>query len=115
MTHFSERCDTLQGETFHTVGEHLFTFDEGDSSSSQSINCHSRQHAAEKHKILRKIYYLAQPAMTPENATDPDLLDDGILLNRDDENRIEPPSEQYKTHGVQIENTCFDLNTENIF
>ena len=46
--------------------------------------------------------------MTPENATDPDLLDDGILLNKDDENRIEPPSEHYNEHWVQIENNCFD-------
>ena len=42
--------------------------------------------------------------MTSANAPDPDLLEDGILLYRDNEKRIGPSLKQYNEHGVQREN-----------
>ena len=46
--------------------------------------------------------------MSPAYAPDLDLLNDAILLDREDENRIGPSSEKYNKHGVLIENNCFD-------
>ena len=93
---------------YRTVKEQQFTFEGGDSSSSQTIGCNSRQNVAEDYTILRKIHLSARPAVIPVNALDLDLLNDDILLDRDDENRMGPSSEQYNEHGVQIENNCFD-------
>ena len=93
---------------YRTVKEQQFTFEGGDSSSSQTIGCNSRQNVAEEHTILRKIYHTARPVMSPAYAPDLDLLNDAILLDREDENRVGPSSEQYNEHGVQIENNCFD-------
>ena len=67
---------------YHTVKEQQFTFEGGDSSSSRSIDCNSRQHVVEEYTILRKIHLSARPTVIPVNAPDLDLLDDGILLER---------------------------------
>ena len=78
------------------------------SSSSKSFDCNPRQNDAAEYTILIKIHHSASPAVIPAFAPYLDLLDDGIILDRDDENRIGPSSEQYNEHGVQIANKCFD-------
>ena len=105
--HYRKRVHEAERK-YHTVKEGKFTIEAGDSSSSKSVDCNHRQNAAVEYTILRKIHHSASLAVTPAYAPDLDLLDDGILLDREDENRIGPSSEQYNEHGVQIENNCCD-------
>ena len=80
-------------------------------SSTISADINHQSSKAEEYTILRKIHHPAsirQP-MSSSLAQDLDLMDEDIILDREEENdRVGTMCEQYNEHGVQIENNCFD-------
>ena len=66
---------------------------------------------AEEYTSMRKIHHPSsiRQQITSSLAQDLDLMDDGILLDREEENdMVGTMCEQYNEHGVQIEYYCFD-------
>jgi hypothetical protein len=50
-------------------------------------------------KIIRPFDHPSRQVGTPAKATDLDMLRDGVLSDRDDEEKIGPSSEQYNGHA----------------
>ena len=92
------------------VKEQNYNFDCVESSTIfADINHQSNK--KEEYTIMRKIHppSSTRQLLNSSLAQDLDLLDDEILLDREEEqNMMGTMCEQYNEHGVQIENNCFD-------
>ena len=100
--HYRNRVKKVERK-FQPVNQEKYSFECKESSPSSADYSQP-----EGYTVIRKILH-RQPGNSAV-AQDMSLLEDGIILDREEEDRdrVGTMCEQYNEHGVQIENNCFD-------